>query len=210
MNSRPIRTRLLGAAVSGAASTVRAGDDLLPPLTSPVPPSATNVAAEILQAGPGPSSLSEGEHPRREERFRWQEEEVARAWTELSLDDKQRALEWYRGVRQLPLLEQRSLRESVERYLRMSPEEKQQLEKNCERWAQMTKAERERARLEFLRLRWEYERKWRKEHPDQPPPPFHLPQPTPAPLAKQPEKGKTAEKPAPVEADKPASAKTNG
>lgn len=154
----------------------------------PAPAASTNITSK-----PPRTPISDEERAKREqERLRQLEADTNKAWTELSLDEKRGALDWYRGLIQLPSTEQRSIRERIDRYLHMSGEERKQIETNYERWAQMTPAERDRARQEYLRLRYDYETKWRKDHPNQPPPPFRLPA-TKVAAKKAPTKPKPAE-----------------
>jgi hypothetical protein len=100
-------------------------------------------------------------------------------WNALPVEDRTRVLQLYMDLQQLPKEEHKIIRDRINQYLRMTRGERKQLEENYERWAKMPPAEREKARQTYLRLRWEYETKWRKEHPGQEPPPFKLNKPTP-------------------------------
>jgi len=98
-------------------------------------------------------------------------------WNALSVEERDRVLRLHLELQQLPKDELKIIRDRINRYQRMTAAERQQLETNHERWAKMKPAEREQARRAYLRLRWEYEVKWRKEHPGQEPPPFKLSKP---------------------------------
>lgn len=159
---------LLGLVLSGAV-WVQADDE---GATLANTAGTTNLTAEVPKTK---EQLAAEDKLRREkEKLQRQEDELNKAWSALPLNDKRNALDWYRGFAQLPAAERKSVRERVDRYRNMSKDEKLQLERNNERWAKMTPQERERARLEYLRLRYEYETRWRKEHPNEPPPPFRL------------------------------------
>ncbi len=106
-----------------------------------------------------------------------------KVWNAMSVEERARLLQLHSDLQQLPKEELKIIRERINRYLRMKPEERKQLEENYERWAKMSPAEREKARQSYLRLRWEHEQRWRKEHPGQEPPPFRLSKPAPAPAA---------------------------
>ena len=154
---------------------------LLAALTVPVALRAAEDGSTPANTGADPTPAKDDEKARREkEKLQRQEDELNKAWSALSVGDKRNALDWYRGLAQLPGTEQRSIRERLDRYSKMSKEDREQLERNYEKWAKMTPAERERARQEYLRLRYEYETKWRKDHPNEPPPPFKLAAPKPA------------------------------
>jgi hypothetical protein len=139
-------------------------------------PARAQQSATNAPAPPARAPITDEERARREqERVKKLEDDANKAWTELPLGDKQRALDWYRNLAQLPSVEQKAIRERIDRYLHLSGDERKRIEANYERWAQMTPAERDRARQEYLRLRYEYETKWRKDHPNEAPPPFQLP-----------------------------------
>ncbi len=105
------------------------------------------------------------------------ETQLNEKWNTLSPREKAVALRFSTALRQMPPEERKFIHDRIERFLEMTPEERHRLKENNERWQKMTPEEKQQAREKYRQRRKEFEEKWRKEHPNEPPPPFLMPSP---------------------------------
>ena len=107
-----------------------------------------------------------------EEQRQQLEQQVSQSWETLSLQEKQQVLRFHSALKEMPKEERNSIRERFERVLSMTPEQRQQMRENMERWRKMTPEERQKAREEYRKRKHEFEQQWRRDHPNQTPPPY--------------------------------------
>jgi spore cortex formation protein SpoVR/YcgB (stage V sporulation) len=71
----------------------------------------------------------------------------------------------------MPPEERKFVHDRIERFLTMSPAEREKLKQNRQKWEQMTPEERQKAREEFRKHRQEFDQQWRRAHPGEDPTP---------------------------------------
>ena len=144
-----------------------------PPPMPPPPP--------IDQAKPKPRS------PMTDEQRAELEQRLDAAWGKMTLEGKTRLMRLHRALSEMPPDERKFIHDRVERFLNMSPAEREKLTQNRQQWEQMSPEQRQDAREEFRKRRQEFEERWHREHPgedsptNRPPNPNTLPPPPPPP-----------------------------
>jgi Spy/CpxP family protein refolding chaperone len=115
------------------------------------------------------------------------EQRLDAAWGKMSVEGKTRLMRLHRALSEMPPEERKFIHDHIERFLNMSPAEREKLKQNKQQWEQMSPEQRQIAREEFRARRQEFEERWRHEHPGEEPPtnpspdPKSLPPPPPAP-----------------------------
>ena len=115
------------------------------------------------------------------------EQHLDTAWSKMSIEGKTRLMRLHRALSEMPPDERRFIHDRIERFLNMSPAEREKLKQNKQQWEQMSPEQRQMAREEFRKRRQEFEERWRRERPGEEPPtnpspdPKSLPPPPPPP-----------------------------
>jgi Spy/CpxP family protein refolding chaperone len=115
------------------------------------------------------------------------EQRLDAAWGKMSVEGKTRLMRLHRALSEMPPDERKFIHDRVERFLNMSPAEREKLKQNRQQWEQMSPEQRQNAREEFRKRRQEFEERWHREHPGEDTPtnpptdPKSLPSPPPTP-----------------------------
>ena len=115
--------------------------------------------------------------PMTEEQRAELEQRLDATWGKMSLDGKTRLMRLHRALAEMPPDERKFIHDRIERFLNMSPAERERLKQNKQQWEQMSPEERQSAREEFRKRRQEFEERWRREHPGEEPPTNSPPNP---------------------------------
>lgn len=86
-------------------------------------------------------------------------------WSKLSVETKMHLMRLHRALVEMPPDERKFIHDRIERFLNMSPAERERLQQNRLKWDQMSAEERQKAREEFRKRRQEIEDKWNRDHP---------------------------------------------
>jgi hypothetical protein len=137
------------------------------------PKGAFAQAADATTAAEQERALAQAERERKrqEERLK-REAECNSFWQTLSLEDKQEMIRLFNGLRELPREEAKLIRDGINAILRLSPAEREGVRENYRIWVNMTPEQRQKARDEYRRLKRDFERAWKRDHPQEEMPPF--------------------------------------
>ena len=129
------------------------------------------VGAFVAQAQQEPTTPSgppaPGPKPRQpmtEEQRAQLEQRLDAAWSKMSVEGKTRLMRLHRALAEMPPEERIFIHDRIERFLNMSPAEREKLKQNRQQWEQMSPEQRQSAREEFRKRRQEFEQRWNQEH----------------------------------------------
>lgn len=174
-------TRLAVAALAAVMfcgmGALRADDKVVAVDPGKVSATVTNMdpAHEKARKEAEAAARKEADRLRKEAERAKRDEEVNAWWANLKPDERHNLMRQQLAFGEMPPEMAKSIRTSIDTFLKMSPEERQVFKDNYARWEQMSIKDRQEARDEFRKKKKEFEDQWKKDYPGTPVPPFPLP-----------------------------------
>lgn len=102
--------------------------------------------------------------PMTDEQRARQEQRLDAQWNKLPVETKMHLMRLHRALAEMPAEQRKFVHDRIERFLTMSPTEREKLTQNHQKWEQMSPEERQRAREEYRKQRQAIEDKLNHEH----------------------------------------------